>query len=136
MNSNPRLIQFNSNGEISEGFLHIADIATHVPFEIKRVFWTVDTPTNVVRGRHAHYHTEMVLVAIRGNIDVTTISKSGVEEVFSLKTSNVGLYLPKMCWHEMKYDDGAVQLVLASTFYDEKDYIRDKTEFIHILQRQ
>ena len=71
----------------------------NIPFDIKRVFWSYHTPDNVVRGRHAHHETEMVLIAALGRIVVNTEMPDGQLNVFSLESPNQGLYLPKYCWH-------------------------------------
>jgi hypothetical protein len=127
MNSVPHKIVFPTNGETSIGYLAICE--KHVPFEIKRVFWAYYTPDSVVRGRHAHYETEMVLIAAAGRIVVTTEMPGQSPEVFILDKPNEGIFLPKMCWHTMQYSHNAVQLVLASTTYVESDYIRSYEEF-------
>ena len=68
---NPKIIQLQKIGSKSEGYLSIAEQDKNMPFEIKRVFCTYDTPTTISRGRHAHRETEMILCAIAGEITVT-----------------------------------------------------------------
>jgi dTDP-4-dehydrorhamnose 3,5-epimerase-like enzyme len=130
INNAPFLIEFPSNGSTDIGYIAIAESMHAVNFEIKRAFWAYYTPDSVVRGRHAHHETEMILIAVAGRIVVTTEMNDGKPEVFILEKPNQGLYLPKMCWHTMQYSHNAVQLVLASTLYDEKDYIRDYQTFL------
>jgi WxcM-like, C-terminal len=127
-----RLISFPAKGQPEEGYLHIL-ANDHFPFEIKRVFYTTDTPSGITRGRHAHYETEMVLIALCGVIDVKTITVDGLEKNFTLTNASEGLFLPKLCWHEMTYSNGAIQLVVCSTLYDETDYIRDWDEYKSVL---
>ena len=131
MVTSPKVIKFESHGSKEEGYLDVASFQTGLPFEIKRVFWVYDTPSHILRGHHAHHETEMVLIAIKGIIKVKTeIGK--INEAFELSSPNDGLYLPKLCWHEMSYSKDAVQLVLASSIYNVKDYIRDYNEFIKL----
>ena len=124
-----RIIDFETFGSKEEGFLTVAQQYKEVPFNIRRIFWVVDTPTQVSRGGHAHIDTEMILIALRGSIKITTLDCSGEEQTFDLHQSNQGLYLPKMVWHEMTYSPDAVQLVLASSDYHESDYIRNYSTF-------
>lgn len=124
-----RIIDFETFGSIEEGFLTVSQQFKEVPFEIRRVFWVVDTPSEVIRGGHAHLETEMILIPIQGNIKVSTLDTKGKEQTFNLNQSSQGLYLPKMVWHEIKYSHDAVQLVLASSEYQESDYIRDFSKF-------
>lgn len=125
----PRIIEFPTNGEPSIGYLAIGESNKHIPFDIKRVFWAYYTPDSVVRGRHAHYNTEMILIATAGRIVVTTEMPGEKPEVFILEKPNSGIYLPKLCWHTMQYSHNSVQLVLASTVYNEEDYIRSYEVF-------
>ena len=125
----PCIIDFPKIGNTEIGYISVVEAQKNVPFEIKRVFWSYHTPDSVVRGRHAHHNTEMVLVAGIGRIVVNTEMPNGEINVFSLESPNQGLYLPKYCWHTMQYSHIAVQLVLASELYDEKDYIRDYNDF-------
>ena len=47
-----------------------------------------------------------------------------------LNRSYQGLYVPKMVWREMRnFSTNSVAMVIASTDYDERDYIRDYGEF-------
>jgi len=129
MNNKPYLINFPKLGEPAIGFISVNEGAKLVPFEVKRVFWTYYTPDSIVRGRHAHHNTEMVLVAAAGRIIVTTEMPGGSIETFILEKPEQGVFIPKYCWHTMQYSHSAVQLVLASSLFEEKDYIRDYSEF-------
>ena len=127
--NHPHIIDFPKLGSPDIGYISVAETQKNIPFEIKRVFWSYHTPDNVVRGRHAHHETEMVLIAALGRIVVNTEMPNGDLNVFSLESPNQGLYLPKYCWHTMQYSHIAVQLVIASTLYNEKEYIRNYDEF-------
>lgn len=125
----PYILDFPKLGGPEIGYISVAENLKNIPFDVKRVFWSYHTPDNVVRGRHAHHETEMVLIAALGRIIVNTEMPNGDLNVFSLESPNQGLFLPKYCWHTMQYSHIAVQLVLASTFYNEKEYIRDYGDF-------
>ncbi len=72
-------------------------------------------------------------------IDFSKIGSSEIgyisvaEKEFILDTPNQGLYMPKYCWHTMKYDHNSVQMCIASMEYEEKDYIRDYNDFKSII---
>lgn len=129
MKNKPQIIQFPNNGASDIGFLSIIENGSQIPFDIKRLFWAYYTPDSVVRGRHAHYNTLMILIAVAGRIVVTTEMPNEEIKVFTLEKPNEGLYIPTHCWHTMQYSHNAVQLVLASTNYLESDYIRDYEVF-------
>lgn len=125
----PHQIQFKKVGQPAEGYISIAEFEDMIPFVVKRTFWTYYTPENVIRGRHAHYQTEQVLIAVAGRIMVGTESVSGEKHEFLLDSPDKGVYIPPDCWHTMQYSHNAVQMVFASTCYNEQDYIRDYQTF-------
>lgn len=120
----PYMIDFPSKGALEIGYIAISE-NTNLPFVPKRTFWAYHTPDSVVRGRHAHYETEMILVAVSGYVTVTTEDLDGNIQTFKLDSPKKGLFIPKMNWHTMTYSHNAVQVVFASTEYKESDYIRD-----------
>ncbi|RPD46911.1 WxcM-like domain-containing protein [Hymenobacter sediminis] len=130
----PRLLTFPSIGAADTGFISVAE-NLDVPFAVQRVFWTYQTPESIVRGRHAHHHTEHVLVAVAGRIVVLTEMLNQELQAFVLDRPDVGVYIPPCCWHTMQYSAGAVQLTLASTTYQEADYIREYGEFQRISKQ-
>ena len=125
----PRVIEFPSFGDASTGILTVADLQRDIPFEVRRVFWTYGTPPNVTRGRHAHYRTETLLVAVSGRIVVSTELPDGELEEFILDSPDQGLYLPPLCWHTMRYTGSAVQVAFESNDYINEDYIRSLDDF-------
>lgn len=128
----PYLIEFPKIGDSTIGFISVTEQLRHIPFEVKRTFWTYYTPESIVRGRHAHHLTEQVLVAAAGRITVTTEMSDGTIDVYRLEDPDMGLYVPPNAWHTMQYSHSAVQLVFASQPYDEKDYIREYEQFRRI----
>ena len=88
----PQVIEFAPIGDASTGILTVAELQRDIPFEVRRVFWTYGTPPDVTRGRHAHYRTETVLVAVSGKIVVSTELVGGALVEFVLDTPSRGLY--------------------------------------------
>lgn len=129
----PFIIQFPKIGKTIEGYISVAE-RDNLPFEVKRVYWTYFTPESIQRGGHAHYGLEQILIAVAGKITVTTQMPGESEKEFILDTADQGLFMPKFCWHKMKYTHNAVQMCIASMAYDEIDYIRDYNEFLSLPQ--
>ncbi len=132
----PYLIELKSIGDSTEGYLTIAEEQKDVPFDIKRVFWSYYTPQMITRGRHAHYKLEQVLVAVSGKIIVTNESITGETTVHVLEEPNMGLYIPPMYWHVIQFSHNAVMMSLASTMYNEEDYIVDYDFFSNIKKQK
>lgn len=107
----------------------------HIPFEIKRVFYTYNLPANSQRGGHAHHELEQIVIALSGNFSVR-LDDGKNEEYISLCNPRKGLYLKKKIWIEMyNFSKGAVCMVLCSMPYDESDYMRDYNEFLAETQK-
>lgn len=133
MNDMPYLIKFQTIGSKGVGFLSVAQNFIGVPFEIKRVYWTYKTPTQKVRGRHAHKKTHQVLVAVSGKITVNIETNGSLHQTFILENPQTGLLIPNLCWEKIKFSKGAVLLVLSSSEYDASEYIRNYREFKQTL---
>jgi dTDP-4-dehydrorhamnose 3,5-epimerase-like enzyme len=126
----PYLINFDKIGINEIGYISVIEKSNKLPFNIERVYWTYYTPEEVIRGQHAHKKTRQILIAVSGKIIVETELKNGIKETFIIDKPNIGLYIPEQCWHTMQYSHSSVQVVLADSIYDEKDYIRNYELFI------
>lgn len=127
-----RLIEFSQKGD-ERGHLVIVEGNQDIPFEMKRVFYIYGSDRDVVRGRHANYNTEFVLVNVAGTSKVKV--DDGVKQrIFSLDRPHTGIYLPRMVWKDMyDFSEDSVLLVLASEHYDEKEYIRDYGKYLEVM---
>jgi len=97
----------------------------HVPFEIQRVFYLYDVPTEESRGAHAHHALEQFIICLSGSFDVA-LDDGRDRATIHLNRPWRGLYVPPMIWAaEVNFDAGSVCLVLASAPFNEADYIRD-----------
>src|SRR3989344_3201108 len=111
-----------------EGFLSFAEGDRSIPFDIKRIYYIYDVENNVIRGKHAHKKTRQVLFCVKGSVKVLLDNGDVREEIF-LSEPNKGILLDRMMWHTMhEFSKDAVLLILASDYYEEKDYIRDYQE--------
>ncbi len=112
------------------GNLSFIENVTHLPFDIRRVYWIYDVPGGEARGGHAFRDTEEFIVALSGSFDVV-IDDGTCKKVFSMNRSYYGLYIPKGVWREItNFSTNSVAVEFASTDYDPEDYIRDYEEFI------
>lgn len=111
------------------GNLSFIEGGRHVPFDIKRVYYLYDVPGGSDRGSHAHKSLHQFIVAMSGSFDVV-LDDGREKKRFHLNRSYYGLYVCPMMWRDLdNFSSGAVCMVLASTYYDAGDYIRDYAEF-------
>jgi len=111
------------------GNLSVVEEGTHLPFKIKRVYWIYDVPGGELRGGHAFRDTEELIIALSGSFDV--VLHDGIKEHhFYLNRSYFGLFIPKMYWRMIEnFSTNSVALIVASTDYNETDYIRNFNDF-------
>lgn len=112
------------------GSLTFIEGKQHVPFDIKRIYYTYDVPGGSDRGAHAHKQLHQLIIAMSGSFDV--VLDDGFEKRrFHLNRSYFGLYVCPMMWRELdNFSSGSVCLVLASELFDPEDYYRDYDLFL------
>lgn len=101
-----------------------------IPFQIKRVYYLFDVPSNAYRGGHAHKDLYQVLIALSGSFDVI-VDDANERKTITLNKPDKGLLIPTGIWRELEnFSSGSVCLVLASEEFEEADYIRDYDDFV------
>ncbi len=127
-----RVLNFSDLGD-DRGKLVVVEGNRDIPFDIARVFYIYGSDPTVVRGQHANRESEFVLINVAGTSKVR-ITDGTSEDIVELKRPMQGLYLPKMVWKDMyDFSEDSVLLVLASTHYDGKEYIRSYQEYVEIM---
>jgi hypothetical protein len=112
------------------GNLTFLQYPTQIPFEIRRTFWTYDVPGGEIRGGHAYYTQQELIIALSGSFDVVVKYRNGLIEKFALNRSNYGLYLPPKTWrHIENFSTNALALHVSSEIFSKEDYIRDFDNF-------
>nr|WP_321236289.1 FdtA/QdtA family cupin domain-containing protein [uncultured Psychroserpens sp.] len=101
-----------------------------IPFAIQRVYYLYDVPSGADRGGHAHKEQESVILALSGSFEVI-IDDGKDKKRIMLNRPDIGLYVPTGIWREIEnFSSGSVCLVLASTQFDESEYIRNYNDFV------
>ena len=115
------------------GNLSFIEEGSHVPFEIKRVYWIYDVPGGEHRGGHAFKQTDELIVALSGSFDLN-LHDGTTEYKYSLNRSYYGVIVPRMIWRMIdNFSTNSLALIIASTDYSESDYIRNFEEFRKML---
>lgn len=126
---NYKIIRMQIHGD-QRGKLVSLEGNKNVPFEIKRVYYIFDTLPDQDRGMHAHKNMEQIVIALDGACEFILDDGKTKEKVL-LNRPDIGLYIGKNMWREMKnFSYGCKLMVLASDYYDEEEYIRDYDEFL------
>ncbi|MEI7842015.1 MAG: FdtA/QdtA family cupin domain-containing protein [Gallionellaceae bacterium] len=115
------------------GNLSFIEGGNHIPFDIKRVFYLYDVPTEEGRGAHAHHNLHQFLICLSGSFDVE-VDDGIFQATIHLNRPWKGLHIPPMIWAaELNFDPGSVCLVLASDKFDEGDYIREYSDYQKLI---
>ena len=101
-----------------------------IPFAIERVYYLYDVPSDSFRGGHAHKVQQSVIISLSGSFEVIVDDGKNKKRIM-LNKPNQGLFIPTHIWREIdNFSSGAVCLVLASTTFDENEYIRNYEKFL------
>ena len=126
------VLQFADLGD-ERGKLVVIEGGSAIQFDIQRVFYIYESDSTIVRGQHANRESEFVLINVAGRSKVR-ITDGREEFIVELNKPMMGVYIPKMVWKDMyDFSSDSVLLVLASTHYDGKEYIRDYEEYLKIM---
>jgi len=128
-----RMLEFQERGD-ERGRLVVAEGSKDIPFDIKRIFYIYGTEGGVVRGQHANRESEFVLINVAGTSKVR-ITDGTESFVVELDKPMMGVYIPQMIWKDMyDFSEDSVLLVLASTHYDGKEYVRNFEEYVALMR--
>ena len=158
MNSLYKIIPFNvkhgtCGGDLVQ-FQEGRDPENALPFSIGKVLVSSDMKAGDVRGNHAHYETEEIVVALNGGCTFELDDGKGCTETVRLGAGNLALgtsnqqlatsnleeikealLLYPHVWRTFSdFEPDTVLLVVANLKYDEADYIRDKDEFESVAE--
>jgi dTDP-4-dehydrorhamnose 3,5-epimerase-like enzyme len=112
------------------GSLSVVESMVHIPFDIKRVYYLYDIPAGQVRAAHGHRKLQQLMIAVSGSLEVQ-VDDGTDRRNFRLDRPDRGLYIAPGMWRDLSgFSGGAVCVVLASSVYDESDYLRDYDDFL------
>ena len=95
------------------------------PFDVRRVYYLYDVPSDAERGGHSHFSEQRLIIAVSGSFDVT-VDDGRRQAVFRLDRPYKALYVPPGIWRVIdNFSSGSVCLALASNLYSEDDYVRE-----------
>ncbi len=113
----------------ARGRVNFLELGKGLDFSPKRLFWLHHVAPGQWRGRHGHRESQLVLVAAAGGCRVH-LDDGSVKETVALDDPACALYIAPWTWHELTdFAPGTAVMVIASTLYDEAEYLRDYETF-------
>jgi len=111
------------------GTLAFIEGGMDVGFDIKRIYYIYDVPSQSTRAGHAHLALRQMYIALSGSFDVR-LDDGRQRRTVSLNRPDTGLLLVPGIWRDVRnFSTNAILMVLASEHYDEADYIRRYADF-------
>lgn len=133
-NMNSKEVFFSQKGD-ERGHLVIIESQKEVPFDIKRVFYMYGSDKDVVRGKHANFRSEFVLINVKGSSKIKVMDGKD-EVIYELNVPHSGVYVPRMLWKEMyDFSEDSILLVLSNELYDKSEYISDFEVYKKLMWR-
>lgn len=118
----------------ARGDLTFVESGAHIPFDIARVYYLYNVPTNAERGGHAHRRLQQVIFAMSGSFRLRLFDGKMREDVW-LNNPWTGVFVDTFVWREIdSFSQGGVLMCLASEPYDASEYIRDQDEFLRLAR--
>ena len=87
----PKIIDSKGRGKLSFIEKNI------VPFEIKRVYYLYDVPTDANRGGHSHKDLCQLMIALSGSFEIY-LDDGKNKKKYMLNKPYKGLYIPNGIW--------------------------------------
>ncbi|WP_363324029.1 FdtA/QdtA family cupin domain-containing protein [uncultured Bradyrhizobium sp.] len=116
------------------GSLSFAEVQTHIPFSVHRIFWLYDVEQSAMRGGHAHKALFQMLIMMQGSC-IVDVEDGVAPKSIVLDRPNLALLVPPLHWLELRqFTSSSVCVVFGSDRYDESDYIRDRGAFIDAVR--
>ncbi len=117
----------------SRGVLTAGESHRDFPFAVARYFVVYAVNGGAKRGEHAHRECHQFLTCVSGSCSVEVFDGLATK-AFRLSSPEEGLHIPPGIWGvQSDHTPDCVLLVLASHTYDEKDYLRDKNDFLSFV---
>ena len=118
------------------GNITIVEGQTHIPFDVRRIYYLYDIPGGEDRGGHAHKQLYQLIVAASGSFHVL-LDDGQNKKIVTLNRPDYGVMVVPGIWRELfEFSSGAICLVLASEKYDKDDYIRSYDQFVSLCHQR
>jgi hypothetical protein len=112
------------------GNITIIENNLDIPFQVRRIYYLYDIPSNETRGGHAHKELYQLVIGASGSFNINLNDGVNDKTIF-LNRPDLGLLIVPGIWRDLSdFSSGSVCLVFASEIYSEKDYVRDYDKFL------
>jgi dTDP-4-dehydrorhamnose 3,5-epimerase-like enzyme len=112
------------------GDLSAVEIPDSISFQTKRIYYISNVPSDSIRGAHAHKELKQIFIALLGSFTLKVTDGNKTDQV-KVSSRSTGYFLPSGFWRELSdFSEDAICLVLASEHFDEKDYLKEMSDYL------
>ena len=112
------------------GNLSAIEIPDSLSFQTKRIYYISNVPSDSIRGAHAHKELKQIFFSVLGSFTLKVTDGNKTDQV-KVASRSTGYFLPSGLWRELSdFSQDAICLVLASEHFDEKDYLKDMSDYL------
>lgn len=118
--------------ESSNGNLFPIELASEIPFTVKRIYYIKDIPEDITRGGHAHVIEKEVFVCIHGSCTCKVDTDGKGKQEIQLDSPQKAIFINVNVWHEFdNFSKDAILLAFSSTEYlpGPSNYLDDYGKF-------
>jgi len=114
----------------AEGEIETWGVEEKLGFQAKRLFWLHGIPPGQWRARHAHRESILATFVVTGRCRFS-LDDGRRQQTVALDQDGPGLLIGPWIWHELfDFAPDSTILVVASTLYDESEYMRNYEAFL------
>ena len=109
----------------ARGRINFLEYGKALDFQPRRLFWLHHVAAGQWRGRHGHRESRLIFIPVNGSCRAH-LDDGTVKESVTLDDPGKALYVAPWVWHELTdFAAGTAIMIVASSLYDEAEYLRD-----------
>ena len=113
----------------ARGQVNFLELGKGLDFQPVRLFWLHHVAPGQWRGRHGHRESKLLFIAVNGGCRAH-LDDGRIKQSVALDDPTTALYVAPWVWHELTdFAPGTAVMIVASSFYDEAEYLRDYDVF-------
>lgn len=113
----------------ARGRINFLEFGKGLDFRPQRLFWLHHIAPGQWRGRHGHRESRLIFIPVSGSCRAH-LDDGFNKETVTLDNPAKALYVATWVWHELTdFSPGAAIMIVASSLYDEAEYLRDYDVF-------
>jgi hypothetical protein len=117
-------------------FLNSKNKDNQLPIKVKRIFMIGGVKKGDIRGKHALFKTNQVIVVLKGKV-ILELDNGKDKKKILLQSPQKAILVKSLIWRTLRIlEDDTLILVFCDREHNEKDYIRDYENFVQQVREK